>query len=106
MNEMLRSHVTPSPITTAYAQDGFYFPYDVVTEQEAAALLADLEAGEAEVAANREDLSLLRSYPARLLPSFDADRTLDAFAAVDRAAQALDRNASPKIVADWLAFQV
>jgi DNA polymerase-3 subunit delta' len=43
---------------------------------------------------------------ARLLPSFDADRALDAFAAVDRAAQALDRNASPKIVADWLAFQV
>ena len=43
---------------------------------------------------------------ARLLSSFDADRTLDAFAAVDRAVQALDRNASPKIVADWLAFQV
>jgi DNA polymerase-3 subunit delta' len=43
---------------------------------------------------------------ARLLPSFDADRALDAFAAVDRAVQALDRNASPKIVADWLAFQV
>jgi DNA polymerase-3 subunit delta' len=43
---------------------------------------------------------------ARLLPAFDAGRALDAFAAVDRALQALDRNASPKIVADWLAFQV
>jgi DNA polymerase-3 subunit delta' len=43
---------------------------------------------------------------ARLLPAFDASRALDAFAAVDRALQALDRNASPKIVADWVAFQV
>jgi hypothetical protein len=31
---------------------------------------------------------------------------LRAFAAVDRALNALDRNASPKIVADWLAFQI
>jgi DNA polymerase-3 subunit delta' len=43
---------------------------------------------------------------ARLLPSFDEGRVLEAFAAVDRALQALDRNASPKIVADWIAFQV
>ena len=42
----------------------------------------------------------------RLLTSFDADRTVQAFGAVDRALQALDRNASPKIVADWVAFQV
>ena len=39
-----------------------------------------------------------------LLRSFDGDRTLRAFAAVDRALSALDRNASPKIVADWLAL--
>jgi DNA polymerase-3 subunit delta' len=38
--------------------------------------------------------------------SFDPDRALRAFAAVDRALAALDRNASPKIVADWLAFQI
>jgi len=37
---------------------------------------------------------------------FDAGRTLDAFAAVDRGLSALDRNASPKIVADWVALQV
>ena len=71
MNEMLRSHVTPSPIVAAYQRDGFYFPYDAISEAEAAEILADLEAAEADVAANREELSLLRSYPARLLPSFD-----------------------------------
>jgi hypothetical protein len=38
--------------------------------------------------------------------SFDADRAVQAFGAVDRALMALDRNASPKIVADWLAFQI
>ena len=42
----------------------------------------------------------------RLLPSFDGERTVRAFSAVDRALSALDRNASPKIVADWLAFQI
>jgi DNA polymerase-3 subunit delta' len=41
-----------------------------------------------------------------LLRSFDGDRALRAFFAVDRALSALDRNASPKIVADWLAFQI
>lgn len=41
-----------------------------------------------------------------LLRTFDTDRILRAFAAVDRALNALDRNASPKIVADWLAFQI
>ena len=41
-----------------------------------------------------------------LLRSFDGDRTLRAFSAVDRALTALERNASPKIVADWLAFQI
>lgn len=41
-----------------------------------------------------------------LLPSFDGERALRAFSAVDRAQNALERNASPKIVADWLAFQI
>ena len=43
---------------------------------------------------------------AGLLRSFDSERALRAFSAVDRALWALDRNASPKIVADWLAFQI
>jgi DNA polymerase-3 subunit delta' len=42
----------------------------------------------------------------RLLRSFDNSRIVNAFAAVDKALNALDRNASPKIVADWLAFQL
>ena len=42
----------------------------------------------------------------RLAGSFDGSRTTRAFAAVDRALEAIDRNASPKIVADWLAFQL
>lgn len=42
----------------------------------------------------------------RLQRSFDRDRALRAFSAIDKALAALDRNASPKIVADWLAFQI
>lgn len=48
----------------------------------------------------------LRPLLDRLQPSFDGDRALRAFAAVDRALSALDRNASPKIVADWVSFQI
>lgn len=48
----------------------------------------------------------LRPKLQRLLRSYDAGRTLRAFAAVDRALNALDRNGSPKIVADWLSFQL
>jgi DNA polymerase III subunit delta' len=48
----------------------------------------------------------LRPLLERLQRSFDGERALRAFSAVDRALSALDRNASPKIVADWLAFQI
>ena len=41
-----------------------------------------------------------------LATSFGCDRALDLFAAVDRAQAALDRNVSPKLVADWLALQI
>jgi len=41
-----------------------------------------------------------------LVKAFEGDRAVRAFSAVDRALAALDRNASPKIVADWLAFQI
>jgi hypothetical protein len=40
----------------------------------------------------------LRSYTAATLPA--------AFAAVDRGIRALERNASPKIVADWVLLQI
>jgi DNA polymerase III subunit delta' len=49
---------------------------------------ADLEAG-------------LHAVAAR----FDSDRAIRAFSAVDRALEALEGNASPKIVADWLVLQ-
>jgi DNA polymerase-3 subunit delta' len=48
----------------------------------------------------------LRPLLERLQGSFDGERALRAFSAVDRALSALERNASPKIVADWLAFQI
>ena len=42
-----------------------------------------------------------------LTQAFDSDRTVRAFSAVDRALGALvERNASPKVVADWLVFQL
>jgi DNA polymerase-3 subunit delta' len=48
----------------------------------------------------------LKAGLSRLTRSFEGDRTVRAFSSVDRALAALDRNASPKIVADWLAFQI
>ncbi len=48
----------------------------------------------------------LRTVLDGLSGSFDGERTIRAFSAVDRAQNALERNASPKIVADWLAFQI
>ena len=48
----------------------------------------------------------LRPLLQRLVRSFDGERALRAFSAADRALWALERNASPKIVADWLAFQI
>ncbi len=41
-----------------------------------------------------------------LARSFDSERSVRAFTAVDRALGALERNASPKIVADWLMLQL
>jgi len=42
----------------------------------------------------------------KLAASFDAQRSMHAYAAVDRALAALDRNASPKVVADWLLLEL
>jgi hypothetical protein len=64
--------VMASSIAAAYERDGFFFPYDVTAEAEAAELLADLEAAEAQLAGDRIRLSHLRSYPSQLLPSFAA----------------------------------
>jgi DNA polymerase-3 subunit delta' len=48
----------------------------------------------------------LRAELDALAKSFDSERALGLFAAVDRAQSALDGNVSPKVVADWLALQV
>ena len=69
-------------------------------------ILRDLGALEAQAEERALANADLRPKLQRLLRAFDSDRTLRAFAAVDRGLNALDRNASPKIVADWLAFQI
>jgi ectoine hydroxylase-related dioxygenase (phytanoyl-CoA dioxygenase family) len=58
-------------ISQTYTQDGFVFPIDATSEAEAKAIRADLERAEAEVADDPEKLGLVRSYPDRLIPSFD-----------------------------------
>ena len=70
-------------------------------------LLRDLE-----VLSTRANEGLLANADLRpgllaLTQAFDGDRTVRAFSAVDRALGALvERNASPKVVADWLVFQL
>lgn len=68
------------------------------------ALLRDLSAitfasGSDAVLANTDRESEMRA----MVRAFPADRLISAFAVVARAQSALDRNASPKIVADWVA---
>ena len=63
--------VATSTIAETYERDGFVFPIDVLGKAETQELRADLEAGEAELADRPEELSMLLSYPDRLLPSFD-----------------------------------
>lgn len=58
-------------IKPAYDTDGFWFPHRVMSESEAAEILADLQAAEAEVARDRTRLSMLRTSPARVLPRVD-----------------------------------
>ena len=64
--------LAPDEIATIYERDGFVVPIDVISVAEAQAVRDDLEAAEAELAGDPEKLGLLRGYPDRLLPSFDA----------------------------------
>ena len=48
----------------------------------------------------------LQTNLGRLTAAFGGERSTCAFAAVDRALGALERNASPKVVADWLVLQL
>jgi ectoine hydroxylase-related dioxygenase (phytanoyl-CoA dioxygenase family) len=58
-------------ISRTFSDDGFVFPVDAVSEAEAKAIRADLERAEAEAANDPVKLGLVRSYPDRLIPSFD-----------------------------------
>lgn len=58
-------------IAQRYDQDGYVFPIDAISEGDASAIRADLEAAERQLRDDPERLALLRSYPDRLLPSFD-----------------------------------
>ena len=48
----------------------------------------------------------LQADLSRLTAAFDSARSMRAFQAVDQALGALERNAGPKIVADWLVLQL
>jgi DNA polymerase-3 subunit delta' len=69
-------------------------------------LLRDLgilaSGGDARLLANAD----LQPALQRLLTVFNGERSHRAFSAVDAALAALERNASPKIVADWLVLQL
>ena len=71
-----------------------------------ASLLRDIgilaEQGDRQMLANAD----LERDLTQLTTSFSGDRVVKAFAAVDQALAALDRNASPKVVADWLVLQL
>jgi DNA polymerase-3 subunit delta' len=72
----------------------------------AAALLRDIgilatRAG-TELLANPD----LQGELAPLVAAYDSERSMRAFHAVDRALAALEQNASPKVVADWLVLQL
>ncbi|NKB53427.1 MAG: phytanoyl-CoA dioxygenase family protein [Rhizobiaceae bacterium] len=60
-----------SDLEARYQRDGFVFPLDVLDNETASDVRADLESAEAELEQDPERLSLLRGYPDRLLPSFD-----------------------------------
>jgi DNA polymerase III subunit delta' len=71
-----------------------------------ASLLRDVE-----ILSTRANAAVIANTDARpaldrLTKSFGGDRGIRAFAAVDRALEALDRNAGVKIVADWLVLQL
>jgi DNA polymerase-3 subunit delta' len=70
------------------------------------ALLRDL--GVLSTSADERGLANADLQPllSRLAPAFDRARLVRAFTAIDRALDALERNASPKIVADWVALQL
>jgi hypothetical protein len=71
-----------------------------------ASLLRDMGALQAQADERALANADLRQQLDGWLRSFTPDRVIAAFATVDRGLDALDRNASPKIVADWVALNI
>jgi hypothetical protein len=71
-----------------------------------ASLLRDIgllsSQGDEAMLANTDLAAQLRT----LAGAYDGDRAVRAFTSVDQALTALERNASPKLVADWLVLQL
>ena len=59
-------------IAWLYQRDGFFCPMPALSEVETLVLREDYEAAEYDLRNDRKRLSLLKAYPNRLLPSFDA----------------------------------
>jgi DNA polymerase-3 subunit delta' len=74
--------------------------------QAMASLLRDVELLSARANPEAVVNADVRPYLDRLTKSFGGDRGIRAFAAVDRALEALASNAGVKIVADWLVLQL
>ena len=72
----------------------------------AASLLRDLGLLASHVAAGAIANADMAAELNALSRDFDSERSLRAYAAVDQALAALERNASPKVVADWLVLQI
>jgi DNA polymerase-3 subunit delta' len=68
-----------------------------------AALVRDLLALTSGAAVGNSDMA---DALGRLAPAFGADRAVAAFATLTQAIDALEKNASPKIVADWVAIRL
>ena len=62
---------TTEKIRDTYSQNGFVFPIDVLNCEEAKSVREDFEKAEKELEKYQKKLALLKSYPDRLLPSFD-----------------------------------
>ena len=61
-----------SKLGKVYSEQGFYCPVDAISEAGAEELRLDYEKAERELEGDNDRLGLLKAYPNRLLPSFDA----------------------------------
>jgi DNA polymerase-3 subunit delta' len=72
----------------------------------AASMLRDIRVLAAQASPQLLANADLRDELAALVGSYNAERGLEAFSAVDAALEALGRNVGPKVVADWIALEL